>query len=66
MSKIPDFTDSQIWTVESTLKERYPESPIELQQVDTEIRLSPHDRELTQVPGQPVNPLMDFIIVNPF
>jgi hypothetical protein len=40
MSKIPDFTDSQIWTVESTLKKRYPDSPVELQQVDTDMRSS--------------------------
>lgn len=51
MSKIPDFTDSQIWTVESTLKECYPDSPVELQEVDTEECLSPHDRELTPAPG---------------
>jgi hypothetical protein len=51
MSKIPVFTDGRIWTVESTSKERYPESSIELQQVDTEIRLSPPDREQTRVPG---------------
>ena len=50
MSKIPDFTDSQIRAVENMLKERYPDSPVELQQVDTEVHLSPRDRELMPVP----------------
>lgn len=31
--KIPDFTDSQIWTVESTLVERFKEK-IETQNID--------------------------------
>ena len=48
--KIPDFTDSQIWTVESTLAERFKEK-IETQIIDSEIRLYPHDRELTPVSG---------------
>ncbi|NNG13769.1 MAG: hypothetical protein HKM22_01265 [Gammaproteobacteria bacterium] len=46
--KIPDFTDSQIWIVESTLAERFKEK-IETQIIDSEIRLHPHDHELTPV-----------------
>lgn len=46
--KIPDFTDSQIWTVQSTLAERFKEK-IETQIIDSEIRLHPYDRELTPV-----------------
>lgn len=48
--KIPDFTDSQIWTVQSTLNERF-KMDIDVQVIDSEIRLFPHDSELTPVPG---------------
>lgn len=41
--KIPDFTDSQIWTVESTLAERSKEK-VKTQIIDSEVRLYPHDR----------------------
>jgi hypothetical protein len=52
--KIPDFTDSQIWTVESTLAEHF-KKKIEAQNIESEIRLHPHDRELTTpVSGLPV------------
>ena len=47
--KIPDFTDSQIWPVESTLTERF-KAKVETQLIDSEIRLYPHDRELTPLP----------------
>jgi hypothetical protein len=46
--KIPDFTDSQIWAAESTLAERF-KKKIEVQVIDSEICLHPHDRELTPV-----------------
>jgi hypothetical protein len=48
--KIPDFTDSQNWTVESTLAERF-KKKIEAKIIDSESRLLPHDRELTPVIG---------------
>ncbi|WP_148103032.1 hypothetical protein [Sulfuriflexus mobilis] len=48
--KIPDFTDSQIWTVESTLAARF-KKKIETQIIDSENRLHPHDRELPPVTG---------------
>ncbi|MDT8405172.1 hypothetical protein [Sulfuriflexus sp.] len=48
--KIPDFIDSQTWTVESTLKERFREN-IQVQSFDSEICLPPHDRELPPVTG---------------
>lgn len=47
---IPDFTESERWVVSSTLKERYGKE-IETQDVETEIRLFPDDRELTVCPG---------------
>ena len=47
---IPDFTDSERWIIASTLKERY-RKDVETQDVDTESRLFPDDRELTNCPG---------------
>lgn len=47
---IPDYTESQVWTVAENLKVRF-RRDINIQQVEIEIRLSPHDRELTLVPG---------------
>lgn len=52
MSKIADFTKSEIWTIDSTLKERWgKENEIELQFADTEIRLHMGDRETTECPA---------------
>ena len=49
MTAIPDFTDSERWVVESTLKERYGKAiPVEL--ADTELRLDPGDSPLTTCP----------------
>lgn len=49
MSQIADFTDSELWTVETTLRERYGEAPpVEL--AESEIRLRSSDRELTRCP----------------
>lgn len=53
MSTIPDFNDSEIWVVENALKERYgadEAAQIQLQRADSEIRLRPADRELTECP----------------
>lgn len=50
MSTIPDFTETERWTVQSTVDERFRES-VELQVADSEIRMNPHDRELTTCPA---------------
>lgn len=47
--KIPDFTDTELWTIRQTLKERYGED-VETQLGDAEIRLYPEDRALTVAP----------------
>jgi len=48
--KIPDFTDTQVWTVTDSLKERF-RAEIDVQLIESEVRIHPHDRELTEVPG---------------
>lgn len=50
MSTIPDFTDNELWLVETTLRERYGE-PVEIQLADTELRLDPDAFELTPCPA---------------
>lgn len=51
LKNIPNFTDNEIWIVESTLKERYgPDSPVALEQAESEIRLHSSDRELSICP----------------
>lgn len=47
---IPDFTDTELWTIRQTLRERYGRD-IETQIGDAEIRLYPEDRTLTVVPA---------------
>jgi len=49
MRVIPDFTNSELWIVEATLRERYGAKK-EIQRADGEIRLRPSDRELTPCP----------------
>ncbi len=50
MEKIPDFSDTELWTLRNALKERYNEDvPIEL--ADCEIRLNPSDRTLATRSG---------------
>ncbi len=49
MDRIPDFTDSELWVIRTTLKERYGKDP-ELEIADAEIRLSPAARSLTECP----------------
>jgi len=52
MTKIADFTKTEIWTVESTLKERWgKDNGIEFQFADTDVRLSPSDRETSECPA---------------
>jgi hypothetical protein len=50
MSKIDDFTDSELWIIRTTLEERYGEA-IEPQLVDVELRLDPGTAELTLCPA---------------
>ncbi len=50
MHQIPDFTDTELWVIRSTVEERFSRKvPIEL--VDTEIRMSPGAKELTTCPA---------------
>lgn len=49
MVEIADITDSELWIVKTTLKERYGQD-LEIQFADAEIRLHPSDRELTSCP----------------
>jgi hypothetical protein len=51
MSDSEDFTESELWAIETTLKERWPGESIELQQADVDIRLFPEDRELSERPA---------------
>jgi hypothetical protein len=49
MSTIPDFNDSEMWTVQSTLNERYGRE-MEVQLGDTDVRLSLHTTDMTPCP----------------
>lgn len=49
MSRIEDFKDAELWTVETTLQERYGEK-IDYELADSDVRLRPTDRELTPCP----------------
>ncbi|MEW5769358.1 MAG: hypothetical protein AB1831_03230 [Pseudomonadota bacterium] len=54
MSDIPEFSASDIKLVQATLKERFGAEvaeKTEIKEVETEIRLSPADRELTDCPA---------------
>jgi len=51
MSTIPDISDTEKWSVRSTLDERWGKDKVELHIVDVEARLSPADRELTECPA---------------
>jgi hypothetical protein len=50
MSAIPDFNDSELWVIRNTLKERYGEDK-DLHLADSEIRMRPDDRVLTECPA---------------
>ena len=50
MSDIPDFTDSEQWTIKSSLDERWGKDVVKPELVDVEARLDPSDRELTECP----------------
>lgn len=49
MPAIPDVTETELWIVQTTLKERYGR-PVEIQMADADVRLHPSDRELTSCP----------------
>ncbi|MGD8842580.1 MAG: hypothetical protein PVJ83_03810 [Gammaproteobacteria bacterium] len=49
MSGIPDFSDSELWIIGSTLTERYGEAP-EIQLAETEMRLDRGKTELVPCP----------------
>lgn len=51
MPEINDFTESETWVINTTLKERWPRETVELQMADVEIKMFPHDRELTVCPA---------------
>ena len=51
MSSVPDFTEAEQWSVETTLKERWPDQDLEIQLADVEIKMYPQDRELTVCPA---------------
>ncbi len=51
MSPIPDITNAEQWTVRTTLSERWADKEIELQVADVEIKMSPHDRQVTLCPA---------------
>jgi hypothetical protein len=51
MSMIKDISDTEQWAVSTTLKERWPGLDVDLQLADVEIKLMPHDRELTTCPA---------------
>lgn len=50
MSGIPDFTETELWVVDATLKERYGHA-VEVQQADVELRLDPGVSELMVCPA---------------
>ncbi len=49
MSGIPDFSDSELWVIQTTLQERYGTVP-DIQLAETEMRLDPGRTELTPCP----------------
>lgn len=51
MSSIKDFSDAEQWAVNTTLKERWPKQDLDIQLADVEIKMFPHERELTVCPA---------------
>ncbi len=47
---VPDFGNSELWVVRTTLRERYGQD-IEPEGVEVEVRLNPQDRITTPCPG---------------
>lgn len=50
MTAIPDFTEAEMRLVDAALRERYGQA-VEVDLVETEIRLNPADRELAVCPA---------------
>ena len=50
MKRVPDLTDTELWIIRATVKERYGK-PISVELADTEIRLRPGAKELTVCPA---------------
>lgn len=48
---IPDFSDTERWTIQATVDERWGEGVTELHLADVEIRLTPEDASLTSCPA---------------
>jgi hypothetical protein len=49
MSQIPDFTETELWTLRTALTERYG-APVDLQLADGEVRLNPESSTLSICP----------------
>jgi hypothetical protein len=49
MNAIPDFNDSELWTVQTALRERYGRE-VEVELAETEVRLSLHTSNMTSCP----------------
>lgn len=47
---VPDITSTELWVVETAVKERFGAGKIEVQVADSDIRLDPADREMTSCP----------------
>ena len=50
MRSIPEFSESELWVVKSTLRERYGHD-VEVELAATELRLNPSSSELTDCPA---------------
>jgi len=48
-TSVPDVTETELWLVRTTLKERYGRD-VEVQLADAEVRVNPADRDLTACP----------------
>jgi len=51
MSPVPDITEAEQWSVETTSKERRPDRKPAIQLAGIAIRMYPRDRELTVHPA---------------
>lgn len=50
MGKVQDFTDAELWVLQTTLRERYGQE-VEVALADTELRLDPHSTQLAECPA---------------
>jgi hypothetical protein len=51
MGSVPEFTDTEQWTIQSTADERWGKDVIELHLADVEIMLNSDDKGLTSCPA---------------